>query len=312
MSSASWGSSRPWRRKCRRTRFLTVFWSRSNSSWVRAVARWKRSSSVWGGGILVLFPLDPLEKPVHDAEMIVKVRVQRRAEPMQEADGAHRGRCRCGGTGLPEGGLEGSKQDVQDRCGGPGPVMEEGPEAFGNGEDDLADGYVGKNVIHQVRCSLGHAPGVARGTGAPPLAGKGHEEVVAAGCASSPGEAMSQDATPQVAPELLFHMIRHAVAHGIGLVGQGEVGLQVFPDDAVQGGAFGPAPTIGLGTGAGRWPGWRSGPPGLPVGGVSLCGHQWPLTSTGTVEYVSTSKREMGRGGGMGKGGRRGSWCPEE
>jgi hypothetical protein len=77
--------------------------------------------------ILSRVTLNLLKEPVHDAEMIVKVRVQRRAETMEEADRAHRGRCRCGGTGLPEGGLEGSKQDVQDRCGGPGSVVEVRP-----------------------------------------------------------------------------------------------------------------------------------------------------------------------------------------
>ena len=80
---------------------------------------------------------------------------------MEEADRAHRGRCRCGGTGLPEGGLEGSKQDVQDRCGGPGPVVEVRPQAFWNGEDELAHGHVGNDMIHQVGCGLGHAFGVA-------------------------------------------------------------------------------------------------------------------------------------------------------
>ena len=65
---------------------------------------------------------------------------------------------------------------------------------------------------------------------------------------------MGQDAALQIAPELLFHVVRYPVAHrahGIGLIiDQGEVGLQVFPDDAVQDGGFG-APTIGLGMGPG-------------------------------------------------------------
>ncbi len=111
--------------------------------------------------ILSRVTLNLLEEPVHDAEMIVKVRVQRRAETMEEADRAQRGRCRCGGTGLPEGGLEGSKQDVQDRCGGPGSVVEVRPQTFWNGEDELAHGHVGNDVIHQVGRGLGHAFGVA-------------------------------------------------------------------------------------------------------------------------------------------------------
>jgi hypothetical protein len=264
------------------------------------------------GRDLIRLLLDLLEEPIHDADVVMEVGIEGGAEAMEEADGSEGGCSWSGGTGLPESGLEGPKENVKDDAGGSGPVMEEGPEAFGDGQHPLAHRDVGKDVIHQVGSGLGHALGVARRAGSPTLAGKGHQEVVAAARASGPSEAVGQDTAGEIAPELLLHVIRHAVAHGIGLVGQGEVGLQVLPDDAVQGGGFGPAPTIGLGMGAGRRPGWRSGPPGLPVGGVSLCGHQWPLTSMGTVEYVSTSKREMGRGGGMGKGGRRGSWCPEE
>lgn len=45
--------------------------------------------------------------------------------------------------------------------------------------------------------------------------------------------------------EPFFHVIRHTVAQGIGLVGQGEVGLQMIPDDVVQRSGLGVAPTIG-------------------------------------------------------------------
>jgi hypothetical protein len=127
----------------------------------------------------------------------------------------------------------GPKENVKDGAGGSGPVMEEGPEAFGDGQHPLAHRDVGKDVIHQVGSGLGHALGVARRAGSPTLAGKGHQEVVAAARASGPSEAVGQDPACQIAPELLFHVIRHAVAHGIGTVGQGEVGLQVFPNDAV-------------------------------------------------------------------------------
>ncbi|MCJ7627523.1 MAG: hypothetical protein MUO50_03945 [Longimicrobiales bacterium] len=62
---------------------------------------------------------------------------------------------------------------------------------------------------------------------------------------------MGQDPAFQIAPELLFHVVRDAVAHGIGLIGQGEVGLQVLPDDAVQRGGLGAAAPVGLGLWAG-------------------------------------------------------------
>jgi hypothetical protein len=77
--------------------------------------------------------------------------------------------------------------------------------------------------------------------------------------ASSPGEAVGQDAAPEIAPEFRFHVIGDAgdaVAKGLCFIGQGEVGLQVLPDDTVQGGRLGAAPAIGLGVGAGQWPGW--------------------------------------------------------
>jgi hypothetical protein len=110
------------------------------------------------GGVVVVIcvRLDSLEESIHDDEMKVKMRIEARAEAMEEADRAHRGRCRCRGTGLPESGLEGSKQDVQDRGCGPGPVMEEGPEALGHGEHKLAHRHVGNDMVHQVGCGLGH------------------------------------------------------------------------------------------------------------------------------------------------------------
>jgi len=174
---------------------------------------------------------------------------------MQETDRADGGG-RCGrGAGLPQGDLKGPEKDMKDGAGGPGPVMEEGPETFGDGKNPLADGQVGDDIVHQVSRGLGHALGVTGRTGSPALAGKRHQDVITAGCASGPGEPMSQDPTPQVAPELSFHVVRHGVAHGIGTVGQGEVGFQVFPNDAVQRGGFGAASPIGLGMGVGRRPG---------------------------------------------------------
>ena len=62
--------------------------------------------------------------------------------------------------------------------------MEEGPETFRHGKDPLAHGYVGEDVVHQVvnqvGCRLGHALGVTGRAGSSTLAGKGHQEVVAA------------------------------------------------------------------------------------------------------------------------------------
>ena len=75
------------------------------------------------GLVLIRVILDPLEEPVHDDEMVVKVRVQRRAEAMQETDRADGGGWWCRGTGLPEGDAESPEQDMKDGAGGSGSVM---------------------------------------------------------------------------------------------------------------------------------------------------------------------------------------------
>jgi hypothetical protein len=248
--------------------------------------------------------------------MEMKVGVQRRAEAMEKAHGAHGGGLRSRWAGFFEGSRQGPKEDVKDSAGGPGSVMEVGSQALGDGQNPLSHRHVGKDMVHQVRSRFGHALGVTGGAGASALAGKGHEEVVAAGCASSPGEPMSQDAALQVASELRFHVVGYAVAHGVGLIGQGEVGLQVFPDDTVERGGFGAPTTIGVGMGVGRWPGWWCGPPGLPASRVGLNRHQRPSASRGARRLVSTSRTSDGWGGGMGEGargqatGREGLQCP--
>jgi len=98
-----------------------------------------------------------------------------------------------------------------------------------------------------------------------------------------------------VGPELLFHVIRYAVARGVGLVGQGEVGLQVLPDDAVKRSSLGAPPPVGLGMGAGRWPGWWCRPTGFSVNSPGLCGHCRPPESRGESCSVSTSRTAIER-----------------
>ena len=108
---------------------------------------------------LIRVMLDPLEELVHNAEVVVEVRIEAGTEAMKEADGPHGGDPWSRWTGLPQRSLKGPEQDMEDGRGGPGSVMEEGPEAFGHGEDELADGYVGKDVVCQVGRGLGHAFG---------------------------------------------------------------------------------------------------------------------------------------------------------
>ena len=62
---------------------------------------------------------------------------------------------------------------------------------------------------------------------------------------------MGQDATAQVTSELVLDMRGHPIAHGVGFLGLSQVGLEVFPDDTVQGRVLGPPTPVGLGRGAG-------------------------------------------------------------
>jgi hypothetical protein len=122
------------------------------------------------GRILSRVTLNLLEEPVHDAEVVVKVGIEGGAETVEETHGAERGLRWCARAGLSEGSAQGPEQDVKDGAGGPGPVVEEGAQTFGNREYELADGDVGNHVIHQAGRRLGHAFGRAGGTGPSALA----------------------------------------------------------------------------------------------------------------------------------------------
>ena len=104
--------------------------------------------------------------------MKVKVGIEAGAEAVEKAHGSEGGGSWSGGTGLPESGLEGPKENMKDGAGGPRPVMEEGPEAFGYGQNPLAHRHVGNDVVDQVSRGLGHALGGTGRAGSPALAGK--------------------------------------------------------------------------------------------------------------------------------------------
>lgn len=69
---------------------------------------------------------------------------------------------------------------MKDGAGGTGTVVEEGPQPLGNGEDELAQGHVGEDMIHEVGCRLYHALGITRRAGTPALAAERDQKVVAA------------------------------------------------------------------------------------------------------------------------------------
>jgi hypothetical protein len=114
-------------------------------------------------GFWILAPITRglLEEAIDHTEMKMEVRIEAGAEAVEEAHGTEGGGGWSGGTGLPEGGSESPEEDMQDGAGGPGPVVEEGSEAFGHGEHELADRDVGEDVVRQVGRGLGHAFGVA-------------------------------------------------------------------------------------------------------------------------------------------------------
>ena len=60
-------------------------WARALSSWVRAV------TSGLSGALGAKVFLDPMEEPIHDAQMKVEVGIEAGAETMEKADGPERG-----------------------------------------------------------------------------------------------------------------------------------------------------------------------------------------------------------------------------
>jgi hypothetical protein len=148
----------------------------------------------WMGGTRIRVILDPLEEPVHYAQMEMVVRIEAGAEAVEKTHGPHGCGLRGRGAGFFEGSRQGSKQDMKDGAGGSGPVMKVGAQALGNGQNPLAHRHVGKDVIHQVSRRLSHALGVTGRAGPPSPTGKRDEEVVPTGSASSPSKAVGQNA----------------------------------------------------------------------------------------------------------------------
>jgi len=106
-------------------------------------------------------------------------------------------------------------------------------------------------VVGQVRCGLGHTPGVARWADAAALAGEGDQKVVTAVIATYPRKAVGKDAALQVLAESLLDIggWRVVVALAVELSGAGQLkpGLEVFGHRAVQQGALGVAGVVGFG-----------------------------------------------------------------
>ena len=71
-------------------------------------------------------------------------------------------------------------------------------QTLGHRQHPLAHWQAGKDVIGQMRCGLGHSPGVARGADATALAGEGDKKAVPAIVATHPCKAVGKDCALQV------------------------------------------------------------------------------------------------------------------
>jgi hypothetical protein len=101
-----------------------------------------------------------------------------------------------------------------------------------------------EDLVHQMCGHLGHVSGVARRAHRAAFAGKCNQEIVSAVCAPGTGEAVGQDAALQIAAELRLHVLRHALAIGVPLAGERQIGFQMALNGAVQRSVFGVAPAI--------------------------------------------------------------------
>ena len=75
---------------------------------------------------------------------------------------------------------------------------------------------------------LHHAPGIAGGADATPLAGEGDEALGRAGVAADAGKTVRENAAAQVGAEVVLDPAGHALAGRISFRRLGEEGLETF------------------------------------------------------------------------------------
>ena len=71
-------------------------------------------------------------------------------------------------------------------------------------QDVLAHWHVGQDPVDQVRRAVGHAPARAARADRPAMTREGHEQIVAAGVAVAPGEALAKHPALEVRAQLLL------------------------------------------------------------------------------------------------------------
>jgi len=110
------------------------------------------------------------EDRIEDAAVKVQMRVQRRAEAVDEDHRAQAGCAGAAGTMLAQAALDGAQQDAHDHALQRGIVVQEIAQPLGHGQNPLPQRQRRQHVIAQRRGGRDHAPGVARRAYGPALA----------------------------------------------------------------------------------------------------------------------------------------------
>jgi len=175
-----------------------------------------------------------LEHAVDDHAVEVQVGIEVGAEAVDEGHGSEPRRGARTGAARAQAGLHRVQEQPQGRALQVGVALQEVTQALGYREHPLPQRQVRQHAIGQMRCGGHHAPRVARGAHAAPLAGERDQEIVAALPAPGPGKAMGEDAAFQVTAELPLHVFRHRpliVGSGAAL---GEPSFEVLLDAAIE------------------------------------------------------------------------------
>jgi hypothetical protein len=199
--------------------------------------------------------VDSGEDAVEDDQVEVEMRVERRAEAVQEADSSELGVGGRTGTRATDGGADRAQEDPEDGACDVRVVMQEGTQALGEREDPLPRRKMRQHVIREVRGEFRHAARVAGGADSSALARERDQALVTTVLAASPGEPVGEDAAPQVGSEVLLDPPRNTVAQGIGFRRAGEEGLEMMLDDRVERRGLRPSRAIRRRDGRTCWPG---------------------------------------------------------
>ena len=145
----------------------------------------------------------------HVGDGIMVVEEAATLEVAQEGDGAELRVGTGGRTGAPERGAAGAQQDAEHGAGEVRVVGQEGADPRRQGEHPLADGQRRQDVVGEVGGHLHHAACVAGRADAAALAGEGDPPLGGTRVAADAGEAVGEDAAPEVGAEVVLHPARH-------------------------------------------------------------------------------------------------------